>query len=506
MVSAASVQLGSAVGSTGGDFSVRGLDDAGEARTHDWIEDQRVDGDEAIVSGSFDLDQHESLFRKGQWSESLRPLSKFLEKCKVNVDFHVTIHFCDEKMMHLKIRFALLNALVGNRRCLRMAKNTLEELLTGYDPPFYISVDIQRYLAEICYLLSDNASALKYVERACAGDVELYGTTEHLEYVHSHMWATIILQKEQEPEEAVSYHDCIASFVNGWSPPGWCGWTDQIISSAISSGDGKFNPRTLLLAASRFEVDAVNPEHFSTLLMYASRNGFTGTIESLLQQGADVNIRDKRGATALLDACGFSKRPAAVRKLLDAKAKLTSDHSQHGALHYAVFFFDNYEAVEVLLDHGDIDVCARTERGCTALMLACEFASTRSVARLLEYTAQSDDLLPSAEAHVNLRSNDGSTALHYAAANGYEMIVKQLLENNADGRIINDHSLLPSDEAAFNGHRAIIEIIGEHFSLFPSTSIWIRAALLNGVLGHMGLKRSKPDYRSPFRSTSYPVG
>jgi len=51
------------------------------------------------------------------------------------------------------------------------------------------------------------------------------------------------------------------------------------------------------------EVDIADEENFMTPLMYAVTCGVVRATELLLQDGADVNLSDKNGVTALMMAC-----------------------------------------------------------------------------------------------------------------------------------------------------------------------------------------------------------
>lgn len=59
------------------------------------------------------------------------------------------------------------------------------------------------------------------------------------------------------------------------------------------------------------------------------------------------------------------------------------------------------------------------------------------------------------ENFLNKRSIEGKTALYEAAAKGYEMIVKELLNAGADPTICDEHDRTPQDIAAINGYEAL---------------------------------------------------
>eukprot|EP00658_Telonema_sp_P-2_P005252 TRINITY_DN11969_c0_g1_i2.p1 TRINITY_DN11969_c0_g1~~TRINITY_DN11969_c0_g1_i2.p1 ORF type:complete len:124 (-),score=17.85 TRINITY_DN11969_c0_g1_i2:54-425(-) len=78
---------------------------------------------------------------------------------------------------------------------------------------------------------------------------------------------------------------------------------------------------------------------------------------------------------------------------------------------------DSVAAVDlVLAESPALDVDSRDGTGCTPLMLAARF----------NHTGEIVERLAAAGADPAAVSNDGVTALHYAAQNGHEAVVAQL--------------------------------------------------------------------------------
>lgn len=92
-----------------------------------------------------------------------------------------------------------------------------------------------------------------------------------------------------------------------------------------------------------------------TDLLIAAWDGNLAIVKSLLDQGADVNVRDKHGATALLYA------------------------AQRG----------HVEIIQVLLAHNNVDVNAKDVADVTALMEALRSGHLAVVKLLLEHNADS---------------------------------------------------------------------------------------------------------------------
>ncbi|KAK3514321.1 hypothetical protein QTP70_014195, partial [Hemibagrus guttatus] len=90
------------------------------------------------------------------------------------------------------------------------------------------------------------------------------------------------------------------------------------------------------------------PSHRCVVLVSLSRTCFT--VRYLLENGADPNIQDKSGKTALMHACLERAGEDVLSQLLSSGADLSlEDHSGSSALVYAVNAGDK-EALRVLLD------------------------------------------------------------------------------------------------------------------------------------------------------------
>lgn len=118
----------------------------------------------------------------------------------------------------------------------------------------------------------------------------------------------------------------------------------------------------------RAEAEALNSRSASFALLYALNAGASDRALALLQQGANPNVHDARGRTALMYA-GFAGQTGAMRKLLEMGAEVNAKmwEERTTALMTTVFFGDP-EAIRLLLSKG-ADPNAKNAKGETALAL-----------------------------------------------------------------------------------------------------------------------------------------
>jgi ankyrin repeat protein len=130
------------------------------------------------------------------------------------------------------------------------------------------------------------------------------------------------------------------------------------------------------------DVDYQDAQNDTTALMLACNYGLTEIAAYLVNAGANVNIRNKQGYTALIAAAGRSE-----------------------------------DLVKMLIDHG-ADVHAKTAEGTTAF--------TASILGALSGRVSIDN-----GADPNLRAKDGRTALSLARDGGYTETAAFLTEMGA---------------------------------------------------------------------------
>ncbi|CAF0734042.1 unnamed protein product [Rotaria sordida] len=218
----------------------------------------------------------------------------------------------------------------------------------------------------------------------------------------------------------------------------------------------------------------------STPLHFSSGFGRKDVVEYLLNQNANVHMKDDGGLIPLHNAASFGH--AEVVQLL------LNYHSDVNALDNW-----NYSPLAEAASKGKVDVCLillqhgadsniKNSDGKTALDLAD--SSTRPV---LTGEYRKDELLEAARsgneekllslltlANVNCHASDGrkSTPLHLAAGYNRLTICKILLEHGADVLCKDKGGLVPLHNAASYGHYEVAELLIKHGAQVNTCDLW----------------------------------
>lgn len=168
------------------------------------------------------------------------------------------------------------------------------------------------------------------------------------------------------------------------------------------------------------------------------------------QDGIKVSLidsRDNSGKTPLMVAC-VKQRASIVKLLLEQRADATIlDDSSHTALYYATH--SSEAMAETILNH--VDTVGVFEDIGEVFLHAAKYGFVNVVRRLVES--------PSPAGKVALQEysdSSGRTALHYAAENGHNEIVRLILvPENANK--VDDAGYTPLEDAAMAGE---VEVVG----------------------------------------------
>jgi ankyrin repeat protein len=172
----------------------------------------------------------------------------------------------------------------------------------------------------------------------------------------------------------------------------------------------------------------------------ALSNQLPGLFRWLLDRGADPNVRDEEGATALHKAVLFDSRDhRSLRALLRHGGKINAAGKDGGTPLHVAAFFSRATTVETLLTAGG-DPNARDKLGGTPL----HSASTPQPTARPEDVVRTIHLLVAGGADVAARRTRGDTPLHMAALIGSDIAARSLLREGA-----------PVNEAGPSGETAL---------------------------------------------------
>lgn len=229
--------------------------------------------------------------------------------------------------------------------------------------------------------------------------------------------------------------DLQKEFANAFSSGNWQDVRELLTKNPdLDANCADENGESAIHLASKVEGDALpfllergaNPDlilpYGYTALCEASENGFTENMKLLLQYGANIEHQSRHGYTPLLLAT-FAGQNDAVQLLLnmDADINATLDKGM-GAMHLALL---NYDAIVVdsLLTRG-IKYSSPDNYGTNPLCLACGRGLEKVVQQLLVLSTGVSE-------SVNAYSLIYGAPLYYAAWEGHDSIVNQLLDHGA---------------------------------------------------------------------------
>ena len=222
--------------------------------------------------------------------------------------------------------------------------------------------------------------------------------------------------------------------------------TNKAITAPCDSTEYQYTALQLQFASA---ADIKTMSSDGARLIGAASDGDKKTIQALLKEGIDVNVRDWDDLTALIPAASAGDLDICkllVKEGIDINAK---DKDGITALMEASIM-GHTKVVEYLIEAGaEVDAAASSE--VTALWLAASEGKIDVMKALLNKHAD-----PS-----NARV-DGITVLMTASVGGHAEAVKILLENGADPTVTDNDALTPLLNAAENGSVETMKLLVEH--------------------------------------------
>ena len=223
----------------------------------------------------------------------------------------------------------------------------------------------------------------------------------------------------------------------------------------------KKNVTALMIASRRGNIDAVN-ELLNAGADPTIKDGLGATwihhavgegcskefLQAIIDHGADVNAANKKNITALMLACKKGNE-GSINILLNAGADPNiADNDGYTCLHYAADRDCSKEAFQAIITHGP-DVNERNKNNTAALMTACKKGNTATI-----------NIIMNAGADPNIADNDGYTCLHYAADGDFsEKALQAMIGHGADVNATNKENVTALMTACSNGNAGAINIL-----------------------------------------------
>jgi ankyrin repeat protein len=258
----------------------------------------------------------------------------------------------------------------------------------------------------------------------------------------------------QMPPDGALSNDEIG-LLRAWIDQGAEFRTDIVTEARRNPVDPKV---TALIAAvragQRSEIErqiAANPEVIkgtdaggSTALHHAAGYGPLDNLQLLVDKGADVNAKNRRGSTPLHWAIHDG---AKVRLLLAKGANVNARQAQgRTPLYLAAMLGDGVPTLRLLLSKG-ADPKLAAVNGQTPLMMAAR-GDVEAIQLLIEKGAA-----------VNAKDGAGETALMSACAGGNARAVQLLIERGADVKVTSKRNETALGFAATSGVQASVEML-----------------------------------------------
>lgn len=186
----------------------------------------------------------------------------------------------------------------------------------------------------------------------------------------------------------------------------------------------------------------------STLLHHAAGFGTLETMQWLIDSGAEVNAKNRRGSTPLHWS---APDEAKVRLLLARGASLNAKQGDNRTpLYLAAMLGNGHSILRLLLEKG-ADPNIKTSNGRTPLMAAASRGDEKAMRMLID-----------AKAAVEAKDNAGETALMLAATNGSAPAVRLLLDAGADARTQTKRNETALGNAGTSGNEEVVRLLLEH--------------------------------------------
>ena len=199
----------------------------------------------------------------------------------------------------------------------------------------------------------------------------------------------------------------------------------------------------------KLQQTMIADENGSTPLIWASFENHIKVVAELLKINSYIDAKNKDetgGYTALMIASAYG-RVEIAKMLLDNHANVNIKDAEGATAIILASMRGHFNIVKLLLENG-ANINDKDNDGNTAILWACMKGHFNIVELLLENGA-----------NINVKDNDGDTAILWACKKGYFNIVELLLNNGADFTISENSGETPFMHACSNGHLNIVQLL-----------------------------------------------
>lgn len=223
---------------------------------------------------------------------------------------------------------------------------------------------------------------------------------------------------------------------------------DPVLGGMITAArSGSRSAMGSVLAADRDLLNAKDPGG-STLLHHAAAFGTIDTMTYLLESGADLAAKNRRGSTPLHWAIHDE---AKVRLLLGRGAAINARQVEGRTPLYQAASLGNATAIVKLLLANGADPQIAAANGRTPLMAAAGRGDVEAMTLLLN-----------AKAAVDAKDGAGDTALILASGDGNPQAVRLLLERGADAKARTKRNETALGNAGTVGNEEVVRMLLDH--------------------------------------------
>ena len=222
-------------------------------------------------------------------------------------------------------------------------------------------------------------------------------------------------------------------------------WLSAFLNAA---NVGDITSLKILLQSGKVDINEKGYETRATALIVATISQSFESVNFLLQNGADVNLRDMFGFTALHHAV-YDRRIDLVKLIVEVGKANIEARDNFGTTAFIISSLKNSLEVMKFLFGNNADINAQSKVGFSALF----FASKHGFLNIVKF-------LISIRADIEIKTKFNDTSLNAAAHNGHFDIVKILVETgktNIHERAVDGNTALLS--AAKKGHLTIVEYL-----------------------------------------------